>query len=157
MPPSLMAILSLPSCSGCRARLKPKKWPERKLRRNWPPGMKGAEKVEGGRLPRWVGTFTVAQDRLASEIRGKRQRSRFSATIIARSLAMSVTSKSRTSAFMLLFAVAGLASTGASAITPEVAKKCDLLVAKEFPPREPGNPAAGSAKGTAQDQKDYFY
>jgi hypothetical protein len=69
---------------------------------------------------------------------------------------MSVTSKSRTSAFMLLFAVAGLASTGASAITPEVAKKCDLLIAKEFPPREPGNPAAGSAKGTAQDQKDYF-
>lgn len=44
----------------------------------------------------------------------------------------------------------------ASAITVEVAKKCNLLLAKEFPPREPGNPAAGSAKGTAQSARVYF-
>jgi len=30
----------------------------------------------------------------------------------------------------------------------EVAKKCDALTAKAFPPRAIGNPAAGSAKGT---------
>ncbi len=44
----------------------------------------------------------------------------------------------------------------ASAITAEVAHACDALVAKSFPPREVGNPAAGSAKGTAQDQRAFF-
>jgi hypothetical protein len=50
----------------------------------------------------------------------------------------------------------GLTTNSASAITVEVAKKCDVLVAKAFPPREIGNPAAGSAKGNAQSQRDYF-
>jgi hypothetical protein len=44
----------------------------------------------------------------------------------------------------------------ASAVTVEVAKKCDALVAKAFPPRVVGNPAAGSAKGTAQTGRNYF-
>jgi hypothetical protein len=44
----------------------------------------------------------------------------------------------------------------ASAITIEVARKCDALVAKTFPPREPGNPAAGSAKGSGRDEEAYF-
>ena len=44
----------------------------------------------------------------------------------------------------------------ASAITVELAKKCNVLLAKEFPPREAGNPAAGSAKGTAQSARAYF-
>jgi hypothetical protein len=48
------------------------------------------------------------------------------------------------------------APTGASAISAEVAKACDALVASQFPPREPGNPAAGSAKGSAQSQRAYF-
>ncbi len=69
---------------------------------------------------------------------------------------MFVTSRSRIATLLLLFAAAGLAPTGASAIPLEVAKKCNSLVAKAFPPREPGNPAAGSAKGTAQQQRDYF-
>jgi hypothetical protein len=43
-----------------------------------------------------------------------------------------------------------------SAITAEVAKKCNALIAKEFPPREPGNPAAGSSKGSGRDQRAYF-
>ncbi len=46
--------------------------------------------------------------------------------------------------------------TSASAITVEVARKCDALVAKAFPPREVGNPAAGSAKGSGLAQQDYF-
>jgi hypothetical protein len=44
----------------------------------------------------------------------------------------------------------------ASAVTVEVAKKCDALIAKAFPPRVVGNPAAGSAKGTAQSEWDFF-
>jgi hypothetical protein len=43
-----------------------------------------------------------------------------------------------------------------SAITAEVARKCNALTAKQFPPREPGNPAAGSAKGSGRDQHAYF-
>ena len=45
---------------------------------------------------------------------------------------------------------------GASAITAEVAQACNALVAKSFPPRQPGNPAAGSTKGSAKDQREYF-
>jgi hypothetical protein len=44
----------------------------------------------------------------------------------------------------------------ASAVTVEVAKKCDALIAKAFPPRVVGNPAAGSAKRTAQSERDFF-
>jgi hypothetical protein len=44
----------------------------------------------------------------------------------------------------------------ASAITAELARKCSVLTAKQFPPREPGNPAAGSAKGSGSDQRAYF-
>jgi hypothetical protein len=66
------------------------------------------------------------------------------------------TSKSRWIAFALLLTGIGATSTAASAITVEVAKKCDALAAKAFPPRVVGNPAAGSAKGTPQEQRDYF-
>ncbi|WP_375161722.1 hypothetical protein [Bradyrhizobium sp. RDT46] len=44
----------------------------------------------------------------------------------------------------------------ASAITAEVARACDAAVAKAFPPRQIGNPAAGSTKGTGKDQREYF-
>jgi hypothetical protein len=44
----------------------------------------------------------------------------------------------------------------ASAVTAEVAKKCDALTAKAYPPRVVGNPAAGSVKGTAQSERSYF-
>ena len=56
----------------------------------------------------------------------------------------------------LVFVLVGLAPTAAPAITAEVAKKCESLTAKAFPPRQVGNPAAGSAQGTAQDQRGYF-
>jgi hypothetical protein len=52
--------------------------------------------------------------------------------------------------------VANLVMSGASAITVEVAKKCGNLANKAFPPRVPGNPAAGHANGTAGDFKKYF-
>jgi Transglycosylase SLT domain/SPOR domain len=44
----------------------------------------------------------------------------------------------------------------ASAVTAGVARKCAALTAKAYPPRVPGNPAAGLAKGTVQSQRDYF-
>jgi hypothetical protein len=69
---------------------------------------------------------------------------------------MRAASKFTRAAFTLSFAAGGLAPTGASAITLEVAKKCNALVAKEFPPRQIGNPAAGSTKGTAKSEQDYF-
>jgi len=47
-------------------------------------------------------------------------------------------------------------ASGASAITVEVAKKCGTLANKAFPPRVPGNPAAGRANGTSQDVRKYF-
>ena len=53
--------------------------------------------------------------------------------------------------------IAILAMTdGASAINAELAKTCNALTAKAFPPREIGNPAAGSAKGSGADQQAYF-
>lgn len=44
----------------------------------------------------------------------------------------------------------------AFAVTAEVAKKCQLLSAKAFPPRVPGNPAAGLMHGTAREASEYF-
>jgi hypothetical protein len=69
---------------------------------------------------------------------------------------MRAASKFARSAFALSFAAGGLAPTGASAITLEIAKKCNALVAKEFPPRQIGNPASGSTKGSAKSEHDYF-
>jgi hypothetical protein len=58
----------------------------------------------------------------------------------------------------LLFVVVilGCQTTKAPAVTAEVAKACSLLLAKAFPPREPGNPAAGSSAGSVEDQRRYF-
>ena len=64
--------------------------------------------------------------------------------------------KSRARACALFLAAAALLPTGANAITAEVAKKCNLLVQKQFPPRQAGNPAAGSAKGSSQDEREFF-
>ena len=50
----------------------------------------------------------------------------------------------------------GCMTGSASAVTAQLAKECQALTAKAFPPRLPGNPAAGSAKGTGQSQRDYF-
>ena len=44
----------------------------------------------------------------------------------------------------------------ASAVSVEVAKKCNALTAKAFPPREIGNPAAGSTKGSGRAERAYY-
>ncbi len=56
----------------------------------------------------------------------------------------------------LFWLVVGPMTDKASAVTVEVAKKCDALTAKAFPPRELGNPAAGSAKGSGAAQQAYY-
>ena len=59
-------------------------------------------------------------------------------------------------AFAVFLAGTGFVPTVTSAITVEIAKTCDALTAKAYPPRVTGNPAAGSAKGTPQERRDYF-
>ena len=56
----------------------------------------------------------------------------------------------------LLLVAAGRMTSGASAITAELGKKCEALTHKAFPPRVIGNPAAGSAKGSGKDAQAYF-
>lgn len=60
-------------------------------------------------------------------------------------------------ALVVLIALAHSSMTrSAFAVTVEVAKKCQALSAKAFPPRVPGNPAAGFARGTAQEASQFF-
>jgi hypothetical protein len=56
----------------------------------------------------------------------------------------------------LIGIVAAATTDDASAVTAEVAKKCAALTARVYPPRVPGNPAAGSARGSGLSQQDYF-
>ncbi|MGA8614821.1 MAG: hypothetical protein WB760_24740 [Xanthobacteraceae bacterium] len=56
---------------------------------------------------------------------------------------------------LICFAV-GATTSGASAVTVELAKKCSGLMAKAYPPRQPGNPAAGSAKGNGAAARTYY-
>ena len=58
--------------------------------------------------------------------------------------------------FALVCITIGLMSGSAPAISVELAKKCNALTALAFPPRVPGNPAAGSAKGSGKQIQDYF-
>jgi hypothetical protein len=58
---------------------------------------------------------------------------------------------------LVMTALGAVAITGpASAIDAQLARTCKALTSKQFPPREPGNPAAGSAKGSGRDQQAYF-
>jgi len=56
----------------------------------------------------------------------------------------------------LAFVLAFSAPAMTSAVTLEVARACDAASAKAFPPKQVGNPAAGSSKGTAKERRDYF-
>ena len=67
---------------------------------------------------------------------------------------VSVRNMRKTIGFAVVLALAVPAT--ASAITADVARTCDAAVAKAFPPKQIGNPAAGSTKGSAKEQRDYF-
>jgi hypothetical protein len=64
--------------------------------------------------------------------------------------------KSRSALAVLVCIAASTSASGASAVTAEVAKRCDALTANAYPPRVPGNPAAGSAKGTGPAERKYY-
>jgi hypothetical protein len=60
-------------------------------------------------------------------------------------------------ALVVLVCIAVGSMTGsASAVTAEVAKKCEILAEKAYPPLVRGNPAAGSAKGSGQAKYNYL-
>jgi hypothetical protein len=69
---------------------------------------------------------------------------------------MTLKSRAKLIASALLLGSFVLIPITASAITVEVAKKCNALVNKQFPPRQIGNPAAGSLKGTGKAQREFF-
>jgi hypothetical protein len=69
---------------------------------------------------------------------------------------MQETWKFKSALFTFLLLAVALAPSGASAITAELAKQCNVLLGKQFPPREAGNPAAGSARGNGQAERDFF-
>jgi len=64
--------------------------------------------------------------------------------------------KHPTALIALIFLLHTLTAQSALAITAEVARKCGALADLAYPPREPGNPAAGHLNGTSQDVRDYF-
>ena len=64
--------------------------------------------------------------------------------------------KHRTALVTLIFLLHTLTAQSTLAIMAEVAKKCGGLTDKAYPPREPGNPAAGHLNGTSQDVKNNF-
>jgi hypothetical protein len=56
----------------------------------------------------------------------------------------------------LIFLSQALLAQNALTVTAEVARKCGTLADKAYPPRVPGNPAAGHLNGTSQDVQVYF-
>ena len=64
--------------------------------------------------------------------------------------------KRRTTLVAIIILTHALTAQNALAITAEVARKCGELADKAYPPRVPGNPAAGHLNGTSQDVENYF-
>jgi hypothetical protein len=64
--------------------------------------------------------------------------------------------KSVTLSVALICIAVGSATSSASAVTAELARKCAGLMTKAYPPREPGNPAAGSTKGNGKQAQAYY-
>jgi hypothetical protein len=69
---------------------------------------------------------------------------------------MAASVKVSTTFVALIWIGLGAMTVGASAETVEVARKCDALTAKAYPPRVIGNPATGSAYGTGLSERDYY-
>jgi hypothetical protein len=64
--------------------------------------------------------------------------------------------RSASAAVALICFAVGATTTSASAVSMELARKCSALMGKAYPPREPGNPAAGSAKGNGAAAQAYY-
>lgn len=57
---------------------------------------------------------------------------------------------------VIIWLIFPMTTHSAFAVSTEVAKKCQSLSAKAFPPRVPGNPAAGLMHGTGREAAEYF-
>jgi len=64
--------------------------------------------------------------------------------------------KHPTALVALIFLSHASTAQSALAVTVEVARKCQALAAMAYPPRIPGNPAAGRLNGTSEDIRNYF-
>jgi predicted extracellular nuclease len=64
--------------------------------------------------------------------------------------------KHRTALVTMIFLLHALTAQSALAITADVAKKCRDSTNKAYPPRVPGNPAAGHLNGTSKNVENYF-
>jgi hypothetical protein len=69
---------------------------------------------------------------------------------------MPASPRSRRAFFVVVCLTLASGPNRASAVTVEVARKCKALTDTTYPPREPGNPAAGSEKGSGRAAQDYF-
>lgn len=58
--------------------------------------------------------------------------------------------------FIVISIAIGSMTMSASAVTVEVAKKCSALATGAYPPRQIGNPAAGTLNGTTFDKQTYY-
>ncbi len=58
--------------------------------------------------------------------------------------------------FVFVVLLSSLPMDRSFAISVELARKCQALTDKQFPPRVVGNPAAGSAKGSGLEQQAFF-
>jgi hypothetical protein len=76
--------------------------------------------------------------------------------ICQRRLSVSAKSRLGIALFALGFPLAALTTSSAFAISAEVAKTCQVLAAKAYPLRYPGNPAGGRVNGTGADFQKYF-
>jgi hypothetical protein len=57
---------------------------------------------------------------------------------------------------LAVLACLGAMTCGANAISATAAKRCEALTIKAFPPRQPGNPARGIAKGTVPEEQAFY-
>jgi hypothetical protein len=69
---------------------------------------------------------------------------------------MLVNLKSRSALAVFACLAVGTSASSAFAVTAEVAKRCEALTTKAYPPLVPGNPAAGSVKGTGAAERKYY-
>lgn len=58
--------------------------------------------------------------------------------------------------FLIGVSLVAISAGDARAISAELARKCSALTSQAFPPRVPGNPAAGSAAGSGRDVQEYY-
>jgi hypothetical protein len=95
------------------------------------------------------------RDRISVALRGIWQKPR--ASVVCMRTSLRRTGRMTMTRQSFLIGAALIACAGpASAVTADVARQCNAAVTQAFPPRAPGNPAAGRANGDPQAVRAYF-